>query len=290
MAVLSTREVLPRTYEHRLGGSPTATRNWVCTLDEPTPAAQILAAVGVGIGSMHPEHIVLPCESVSIDEVDRHHATVTASYAVPDPEETETPDPTQPPWMQADSWTFSTSSGSVALTYYYPTENDNATTRSLKNSAGDFITGLSRPETEIKITISGARQFLSLPELKQIANTTNSEPWIGFPKRTVLCTGVSATPQRIEQSNGIVNYWQINVELIYRPSSHDLFLPNVGWHVIVNGKKERAWTYISADGARAKVPSAEKVSLNLDGGFLCGPEQDDPPNADGGTTVPAEYL
>lgn len=288
MAVLGAREVLPRTYEHRLGGSPTATRNFVCTLDAPTSAAEILLAVGVGVGVPHPEHVALRCESVAIDEPDRHHATVSASYAVPDPE--DNPDPNQPPWIQPDSWSFSTSSGSIALTYYYPTAGDNATTRALKNSAGDVITGLTRPETEIKITISGARQFVDLREMKRIANTTNSLPWLGFPKHTVLCVGVSATPQRIEQNDIVLDFWQINVELVYRPSSHDLFLPNVGWNVIVNGKKERAWTYVSADGAREKVPTPEKVSLNLDGGFLCGPEQDDAANADGGTTVDAEYL
>lgn len=281
MAVLSHREVLPRTYDHKLGGSPTATRNFVATLDEPTAHNDILAAVGIELGALHPEHIVLTCDSISIDETDRHHATVSCTYALP-----EIDDPDQPPWLEADQWTFSTSSGSIACTYHYPFADDNQRTHDLTNAAEDFITGITRPETELKITISGARQFVSLPNLNRIANTINKAEWLGFPKHTVLCSGVGATPAKLEFQGQVLNYWQIHVELIYRPSSHDLFLPNVGWNVIVNGKKERAWTYITVDGVREKVPAPEKVSLNLAGGFLCGQEQDEAADPHGSTYVP----
>lgn len=284
MAVLSYREVIPRTYEHKIGGSPTATRNFVVTVDEPTAHADILAAAGVSIGSLHPEHPGLTCESVSVDEPDRHHATVSASYAVPEPGDDEDPD--QPPWLQPDVWTFSTSSGSVACTYHYPVAGNNVDTKVLANAAEDPITGITRPETELKMTISGARRFVSLPELNRLANTINRFEWLGFPPRTVLCSGISATPDTLEFQGQVLKFWRQNIELIYRPSSHDLFLPNVGWHVIVNGKKERAWTYISVDGVREKVPSPEKVSLNLHGGFLCGQEQNGASDPDGGTYIP----
>lgn len=284
MAVLSWREVLPRTYEHKIGGSPTATRNFIATVDSPTPHEDILATVGVRVGALHPEHQGLTCDSLSIDEPDRHHASISASYAVPEPGQNE--DPEQPPWIQPDVWTFSTSSGSVACTYHYPTAGNNVDTKPLANAAGELITGITRPETEIKITISGARESVSLAELNRLANTINKSTWLGFPAHTVMCTGVSASPASLEFQGQVLKYWQQNIELIYRPSSHDLFLPNVGWHVIVNGKKERAWTYITVDGVREKVPSPQQVSLNLAGGFLCGPEQDGAQDPDGGTYVP----
>jgi hypothetical protein len=86
--------------------------------------------------------------------------------------------------------------------------------------------------------------------------------------------GASASQDKIEWQGQVQTFWRINIELIYRPSTHNVFLPNVGWNVIVNGKKQRAWTYITEKGQVFKVPSPHPVSLNATGGFLCGPRQD----------------
>lgn len=276
MAVLSHREVLPRTYDHKLGGSPTATRNFVATLDEPTAHNDILAAVGIELGALHPEHNLLTCDSISIDETDRHHATVSCTYALP-----EIDDPDQPPYMQPDQWSFSTSSSSIACTDHYPDATNNFRIRTITNAAGDVITGLSKSTTDLKITITGARQFLDIRQVEKITNSINNGKWIGFPQRTVFCNGISATPAKIEYNGQVIEYWQLNIELIYRPSGWGLILPNVGWNVIVDGKKQRAWAYIEVDGVREKVPAPEKVALNIKGGWLCGPQQDQPADDDG---------
>lgn len=285
MAVLSYREVLPRNYSHKLGGSPEASCVWIATLDGPTATATILDAIGIQHGTQHPEHINLTCDNITVDETDRHHATVTYSYALPGQEKDNPDDPTQPPWMQPDKWSFSTTNASVACTERY-VGLGNANKAPLANTAGDVIVGISRAEAELKITISGSRLTFDLAKTKTLVNTINSAPWAGFPTWTVQCVGVSATPDKLEWEGQVVNFWQVNTELVYRSTSHNIFLPNVGWNVIVNGKKERAWVYITEKGQRYKVPSPHQVALNGQGGFLCGQEQDDAANWNGDTNTP----
>lgn len=284
--ILGYREVIPRTYEHQLGGSPTATRVFVVTVDEPVSTALILAQIGIAHGSVHPDNL-LTCTGISADETDRQHVQVTYTYGVPDPNDApDGGDPNQPPWIQPDRWTFSTSNASVACTEYYPfgqpagLENVAAP---FVNTAGDAIFGISKAEAELKITITGARLTLNLKDFKKYVNTINDREWAGFPKHTVQCVGVSGTPDRADVNGVVTDYWNISIELIYRSSTHNLFLPNVGWNVIVNGRKQRAWTYIEENGEYVKVATPHPVALNAAGGFLCGPQQDDAADWDGGT-------
>lgn len=269
MAVIGVREVLPRTYQHKLGDAPSATREFVATVDEPTRTSEVIAAVGIGHGDLHPDHTFLYCETIAADEQDRHHVALTYSYAlnIPDGE-----DPTQPPWAQPDSWSFGTTNSAIACTYYYPFFQNNVSTRVLMNRAGDVITGVTRPEAELKITISGARLTIKTSDLMSIVNAINNDVWCGFAARTVQCVGVSATPDRLEFQGAAIAYWRVNAELLYRPSTHDIWLPNVGWNVIEDGKKVRAYTYVQVDGESEKVATAQPVALNQQGGFKCPPE------------------
>lgn len=285
MAVTSYREILPRTYEHRLGDSPSASRVVVATVDEPTPTATVLAAIGIVHGQSHPEFNYLICLGYTVDETDRHHVTVSYSYGIPDKDKTDPDNPENPPWLQPDTWSFSTSNASVACeTYYFGAGNNFLLP--LANTAGDKIFGIAKAEAELKISISGARLQLDLQQVKRYVNTINDNVWAGFPRHTVQCVGVSASPAKLEWEGQVLNYWQITVELIYRSSSHNLKLANVGWNVIVNGKKQRAWVYIEEGGERMKVASPHPVALNRAGGFLCGQDQDGNANNDGDTTVP----
>lgn len=277
MAVLGFREILPRTFEHRLGGSPTAGRVYVVTVDEPTPTSTVLAAIGIEHGASHPDHTTLACDSISAEESDRQHVTVTYGYGVSDAEGSEPGESSQPPWLQPDTWTFGSTNSSVACNEYYPFNRpagQENVSRPLTNTAGDAIFGQSKAEAELKVTISSSRLTLDLERLKKYVNTINSEDWAGFPRHTVQFVGFSASPARLEWEGAVLNYWQISIELIYRSSRHNLFLPNVGWNVIVDGKKQRAWTYVEEDGQRAKVPTPHPVALNEMGGFLCGAAQD----------------
>lgn len=268
MAVVGFREVLPRTYQHKLGDGPTASRTFVATVDAPTPTSQVIADVGINHGDSHPDHTFLSCETIEAEETDRHHVTLTYSYVV---SESTSEDPNQPPWAQPDSWSFGTTNSTIACTYYYPFFQNNASTRVLTNRAGDVIAGVTRPEAELKITISGARLTIKTSDLMTVVNAINNDVWAGFGPRTVQCVGISATPDRLEFEGAVLPYWRINAELLYRPSTHDIWLPNVGWNVLEDGEKVRAYTYATVDGESVKVPTPHPVALNQQGGFKCPP-------------------
>lgn len=290
MAVLGQREIIPRSFEHKLGDSPTATRVFAVTVDEPTAASEVLAAIGITHGQSHPDHTTLTCDGISVEETDRQHAQVTYTYGIPDPEDKEDPQSDAPPWLQADTWSFSSSNASVACTEYFPeppvAAGQNNVPQVLANRAGDAIFGISKSESELKITISGSRLTLNLAQLKRYVNCINNKPWAGFPRHTVQFVGFSASPSRLEWQGLVLDYWQISLELVYRSSTHNLSLPHVGWNVIVDGKKQRAWAYIEEDGVREKVPAPHPVALNMSGGFLCDPGQDAARNPDGDTSYP----
>ena len=55
MAIISSREVIPRTASHKFGESPTAERKYIVTVDEPTPTQNLINAVGILHASAHPE-------------------------------------------------------------------------------------------------------------------------------------------------------------------------------------------------------------------------------------------
>ena len=271
MAVVSFREVIPRTYEHKLGDSPTASRVVIATVDAPTATSEVLATIGINHGDQHPDHQTLSCDGISSDETDRHHVTVTYTYTIPDPEDPENGGGDGPPWVQPDSWSFSTTNSSVACTTYYPFGLNDPFT--LRNTAGDVIVGLTRAEAELRISISGARLTINLPQIKRYINTINATQWAGFPRHTVQLVGISATPARLEWQGAVVDYWQITAELLYRSTTHNLCLPNVGWNVIINGKKKPAWTFLKVNGEITEVPAPHPVALNDEGGFKCPPER-----------------
>lgn len=289
MAVLGHREILPRTYEHKLGGNPTATRVFVATVDEPTASSAVIGAIGISHGSGHPDHSGLTCDGYSVDETDRHHVTVTYTYGVQE-NEGDDPNNSNPPWLRPDAWTFSTSNASVACTEYYPSDLPNGqrnVSHPLVNTAGDAILGVSKAESELKITISGARETLNLRDFKKYVNTINSTTWAGFPPHTVQLVGLSGQPDAIEWEGDVVRFWRVNIELVYRSSTHNIFLPNVGWNVISDDgsgtrKKQRAWTYIYENGTEEKVPTPHPVALSANGDFLCGPTQEGSQNYGGG--------
>lgn len=271
MAVLSHREVIPRSYEHRLGGKPTATRVYVATVDGPTPSSQVIGAIGIQHGSSHPDHTALTCDNISLDEQDRHHVQVTYSYGIKDPNDPENPD--QPPWLQPDVWTFSCGTKNGWTDHFYPIKKDNLEWIVLRNSAGDRFAPVDKLESEIKITISGARLQIKLSDMRRYCGAINSEPWLGLPARTVLCVGTSASPASLEFEGQVLPYWQLQTEFLFNSNWWDIVLPNVGYNVIINGKLERAYTYIQVDGStRERIPTPEPIALNNDGGFKCPPE------------------
>lgn len=272
MAVISYREVLPRTVSHRFGESPTAERKFVVTVDEPTSQQDVINAVGIYHGSQHPEWSFLLVFELSVDEVDRHHVEITYSYEVP---KQENLDPN--PLARPDVWSFSVSGATVpALSYYHGEGNDNV--RPLVNAAGDFIEGLTRVEPEVRATIAGNRAVFPLADAAAVTSAINASPYLGGEAYTWQCGGLSAQ-QAVEVVNDVeIRYWQVTAELVYRPSGWIEKIPHVGFNYIEGGKKRRAWVYSGEPGSSERIdaPSPQPLTENGDlkyPGLAGDPEQ-----------------
>jgi hypothetical protein len=256
MAVLSYREVLPRTFSHRFGESPTAERKYVCTLDDATATQEILNAIGIFHGSQHPEYAYLLCLNGSVTETDRYHAEVSYSYGVVN-QDSASWDPS--PLARADVWSFSTGGSQVPALVYY----DGTTKKPLVNAAGDYFEGLTVNEAEIRCTISGNRPTFPLALAAAVTNTVNSGTFLGGAAHTWFCSGISGQ-QTAEVVNGIeIRYWQVGVELVYRQSGHNLALPHVGWHYITGSGSTKFRTYVrSQDGTDIDAATPQPLDTN----------------------------
>lgn len=244
MAVLSSREVLPRTFSHRFGEPPTAQRKFVATLDGPTPTQEVINAIGIPHGAAHPEFTYLYCVNGEVTETDRWHAEIVISYELP---QTGTAAYSSPgsggggggggsggggldpnPLARADIWTFSTGGAQVPALFYYAGNS----IAPLVNSAGDFFENITRPEAELRVTISGNRTSFNYAQAASVTNTLNNATYLGGAPYTWLCAGVTGQ-QQVEVVNGAeVPYYAIQAELIYRESTHLLFLPDIGFNYL----------------------------------------------------------
>lgn len=267
MAVVSNREILPRTFNQKFGEKPTAVRNWSVTTDGATSHAAILGSTGEAIGAGHPEYGFLKLTEFALNEVDVFHVEVQMSYSVP-------PEAEKNPLARADVWHFSTGGTSVVGTRYYKAAGNLAANRlPIKNTAGDVYEGLMIPEGETRATITANRELFPLGDARELTNSVNDRSWAGCAPHTWFCSGISGeyTSEMVDELE--VEYWKITIELIYRESNHNLFLPNVGFHYIkqsVPPQRMRAYVRSLSDpldtGSEViTVPSTMPVPLKEDG-------------------------
>lgn len=276
MAIINFREVLPRTFSHKFGESPTAERKFVVTVTQPVGHQELLDAVGIKHGASHPEFFYLLCTEGSVTEPDRQHAEITYRYEVP---QVGSQDNQPNPLARKDVWSFSTGGAAVpALVYYHGSGNN--TRRSLTNSAGDFFEGAMTEEAELRASISGNRAAFPLGDAAAVTNTVNGSSFLGGAIHTWKCAGISGQ-QQVEVVNGAeIKYWSVTAELIYRQSGWNLLLPNVGWNYIEGGEKRRAWGWSDpgAGGTREQIASSNPMPLNETGGLVVSsPGESNPP-------------
>lgn len=267
MAVLSYREVIPRTFSHKFGESPTAERKVIVTVDEPTATQTVINAVGIAHASAHPEFSYLAMLDAQFSETDRHHVEITYKYELAKQEDLEAN-----PLARADVWSFSTGGAQVpALVYYSGTGN--ATKKPLTNSANDYFEGLTVSEAEVRATIAGNRADFPLATAAAVTNSINNATYLGGAAHTWMCAGISGQ-QASEVVNGAeVRYWSISVELVYRASGHNLLLPNIGWNYLQAGEKKRAWVW--NDDKTEKVASGSPRPLTNAGALKADGDEPD---------------
>jgi hypothetical protein len=259
MAVLSYREVLPRTLSHKFGEAPTAELKYVCTLDGATNTQDIINTVGIFHGAAHPEFSYLLCLNVAVSETDAFHAEVTYSFESPQEgiQEFQTS-----PLARADIWSFSTS-GVAVPTFRYYNGTGNTDIKPLINSAGDIIPGAQSIEGELKLSIAGNRATFPIANAVAVTGALNSDSFLGAAAYQWMCHGISGQPA-VEVVNGQeVNFWQVTAELSFKASGYQLYLPNVGWNYVSSGSKKRC--YVFEEGGIEKIASASVMALNDDG-------------------------
>ena len=264
MAIIGYREVLPRTFSHKFGESPTAERKFVVTTDAPEAHQTLLDAVGIFHGSTHPEFSYLLCTEGSVTETDRQHAEITYRYEVP---QVGSQDSQPNPLARKDVWSFSTGGSAVPALVYYEGRG-NANRKSLINTAGDFFESAMTEESELRCSISGNRAAFPVALAAQVTNCVNSDGFMGAAAHQWKCQGISGQ-QQVEVVNGVeIKYWSITVELLYRQSGWNLLIPNVGWNYIsgsgAGAKKKRCYVFDESD---EKVASANVMALTDDGGI-----------------------
>jgi hypothetical protein len=259
MAVLSYREVLPRTLSHKFGEAPTAELKYVCTLDGATNTQDIINTVGIFHGAAHPEFSYLLCLNVAVSETDAFHAEVTYSFESP---QEGTPSFQTSPLSRADIWSFSTSGISVPCFRYYNGSGNNDI-KPLINSAGDILEGAQAIEGELKLSIAGNRATFPIANAVAVTGALNSDSFLGAAAYQWMCHGISGQPA-VEVVNGIeVNFWQVTAELSFKASGYQLYLPNVGWNYVSGSSKKRC--YVFEEGGSEKIASASVMALNDDG-------------------------
>lgn len=265
MAVLTYREVLPRTFQHRFGESPTAEIRYHATTDGPTPTQTVLNTIGIFHGAGHPEYSYLLCTEGSLNELDRFHVEVVYRYEVP---ATGTADSDPNPLARADVWSFSTGGAAIpALAYYEGSGNGNI--KPLVNTAGDFFEGAMTEEAELRATISGNRLVFPVGLAAQVTNAVNSDAFLGAAAYQWKCQGISGQ-QQVEVVDGVeIRYWSVSVELAFRNSGWRLMLPNVGYNFISGSgsDRERKRAYVIDEETKEKVASSNPVALTADGGL-----------------------
>lgn len=257
MAVVSWREVIGRNLSHKFGETPTASRKFISTLDNPNSSAQeIINEIGIFHMAAHPEYTFLSMTNVTVSmgTPSAFHAEVNYDYEL-------VQENVANPLQRKDIWSFTTGGVSVpAFTYY---EEDDSI-KPLVNSAKDYFEGAMTEESEVRATISGNRPFFPLSVAVAVTNTLNNAPYLGGAIHTWKCAGISAqqTSEMVEDAE--VKYWQVSVELIFRPTGWPLQLPDVGYNYIEGGQKKRAYVLDPEDGS-TKLPCANPVALNSNG-------------------------
>ena len=271
MAVLSTREVLPRQHDNRSGSDPSAQRNFVCTLDGPTSSSELQAATGIIQGQPHPEYSYLVALASTSTESDYYHAEITYTYGL-------TPqgsDFAANPLARPDVWSYSVSGASIPAETYYPDSNTrNAAqcqsstnsdgTLPLVNSAGDPLMGVTTQVGELKVTIKGNRQEFETQKAIAAAGAINSDPYLFAQPYQWQCQGISGSP-KTEAVNGVeIKFWEIQVSLIYRQRGFIARLFDTGYNVI-DPKTNRLVQGKVLNEQGVYVPSSMPVALNEDG-------------------------
>jgi hypothetical protein len=263
--VVSFKE-LPRKGVFEIGKARVLSREFVVIMSDdnltttpPTPLA-IAQAVGVDIGSAHPDYAWQKIRKITMTEGfegSPYHVHLLCDYGIITADELVTP------VDRSAVWDFDSQPGEVpALTYY-----DGTTLRPLTNSAYDYFPGLVTQESTVVATV--AKNFATFPSSWYAAqNCVNNATYLGCPVHSIKVQKVKVTTAREEFGGALVSYWQATAELHYRQSGHNLQLPDIGWNFLGDGQKRRAMVFDFENSEW--IASPNPVGLDGSGGLTLG--------------------
>ena len=265
--IVSTRE-LARTFENQVGSTGgLAKRRWVCMLsddtltnDGPPSISTILSATAGGSwGAAHPVHSQLGLRKIAVNEraEDNPYALeVIGEYGFVTSDELLTPT------ARAAVWSFESQPGEIQALAYYDVNASFPPDKPLTNSAFDFFPGLTTEESMVRIKVQ--KNFATVPSSWLAAqNHVNSGSFLGCGVDTVKVAAVEAIYTTEEWNNTTVSYYASTASLIYRQSSHNLLIPDVGFNFIDGGQKRRGMVFDFQNSEW--VPSPNPIALNGSG-------------------------
>lgn len=241
-SIVSTRE-LARTFENEVRKGGVAKRRWVCMLSDdtltsggPPGITTILGATAGGSwGAAHPVHTQLGLRKVAVNErfEDNPYALeVIGEYGL------LTLNDVLSPTSRASVWSFESQAGQVPALYYYVGNS----IYPLTNSAYDYFPGLTTDESIVRIKVS--RNFSTVPySWLSLQNYVNSGAYLGCPAHTIKVAAVEVQYAAEEFNNSLIQFYAATASLLYRQSSHNLLLPDVGFNFIDGTEKRRAMVF-----------------------------------------------
>lgn len=239
MSVTAVREIIDgRGATQKFGENVKCKRTFMVTVDNPAESVSDIAnsvsnAYGVEWLSPHPEFPAVYVTDIACsNDGDPLHYKVEATYDLVKPEDREAM-----PWNRADKFTFSGSVTTAPAIVHY--NNGFSSPKLIVNTAGDPLEGAERECAEWRISISGNRQTFPYSMAMAYINTVNSDSWSGFAPGTLKCQSISGQREVEQVNNAEVPYWQVSVELAYRPEGWALKLWDVGYNEIKSGQRQK---------------------------------------------------
>lgn len=269
--IVSTKE-LARTFEREISGRPIARRRWAVNLSDDTlanngpPGTQALIEECIpgswsSWNQAHPDLTFLKLRKVTLTERfedDPYRVEVIAEYGLLTSQEL------LHPTSRDAVWSFESQPGEVAALFYY----DGSTRKPLTNSAFDYFPGLTTEEPLVRIKIQ--RNFLTLGATNGPLTWLNAQGYVnnatyfGCAAHTLKVASVDAVYTSSEWAGQLVSYYETTANLLYRQSTHNLLLPDVGFNFISGNEKHRAMVFDFKNNEW--VASANPVGLNGSGG------------------------
>lgn len=262
---IASHHELARTFEAELSVPERAVRRWNLVLADnalsgnPLDEQDVISTLGLDTyGAAHPTFSHLGLRKITIVERtgdSPYHAEATAEYTYIQPN-----DLLAPTNRRAD-WKFESQSGQIAaLRYYHGSGNNDV--RPLTNSAYDFFEGLTSEEGMVKITIT--KNFWPFPNAYfAMQNFVNSADYMTCQQYTLKCTGVTSDYTQVFFNNTTYQYWETQIQLMFRQSGWVLQIPDVGWNFLSGTEKRRAMVFDFKNNEW--VASANPVGLDGSG-------------------------